>query len=244
MSQREATYTTLLMATGLTFGTISALFGFQNKIIDQRQYTILVTVVILSAFVPTLFAQKFSSQRKTRCTRGVAFIAADSRFNQSRIVSMSKLADRLPVELSENHKRSISVSLHLLDKALCQWEQWISGPISPGVMYQQQDTLAAAEKKELRTRINNLRDVVVRLRDNLNLAPERPSNAQLIVGQATILWEMLAELNSSSLHGYGAVSPQLAEYLDPLGESLTQQMDEISRLFSQATPPGAEPTPP
>ena len=59
MGRREATYTTLLMATGLTFGTISALFGLQNKIIDQRQYTILVTVVILSAFVPTLIAQKF-----------------------------------------------------------------------------------------------------------------------------------------------------------------------------------------
>jgi Kef-type K+ transport system membrane component KefB len=59
MKAREASYTTLLMATGLTFGTISALFGLQNKIIDQRQYTILVTVVILSAFVPTLIAQKF-----------------------------------------------------------------------------------------------------------------------------------------------------------------------------------------
>jgi Kef-type K+ transport system membrane component KefB len=58
MRRREAAYTTLLMATGLTFGTISALFGLQNKIIDQRQYTILVTVVILSAFVPTLIAQK------------------------------------------------------------------------------------------------------------------------------------------------------------------------------------------
>ena len=43
----------------LTFGTISALFGLQNKIIDQDQYTILVSVVILSAFVPTLIAQKF-----------------------------------------------------------------------------------------------------------------------------------------------------------------------------------------
>jgi Kef-type K+ transport system membrane component KefB len=64
MSHREATYTTLLMATGLTFGTISALFGFQNHIIDQRQYTILVTVVILSAFVPTLFAQKFLQPTK------------------------------------------------------------------------------------------------------------------------------------------------------------------------------------
>ena len=59
MGNREAHYTTLLMATGLTFGTISALFGLQNHIIDQSQYTVLVTVVILSAFVPTLIAQKF-----------------------------------------------------------------------------------------------------------------------------------------------------------------------------------------
>jgi Kef-type K+ transport system membrane component KefB len=59
MRKREATYTALLMSTGLTFGTISALFGLQNKIIDQQQYSVLVTVVILSAFVPTLIAQKF-----------------------------------------------------------------------------------------------------------------------------------------------------------------------------------------
>ena len=59
MKLKEASYTTLLMATGLTFGTISSLYGLQNGIIDQKQYTILVSVVILSAFVPTLIAQKF-----------------------------------------------------------------------------------------------------------------------------------------------------------------------------------------
>ena len=59
MKVKEASYTTLLMATGLTFGTISALYGLSNRIIDQSQYTILVSVVILSAFVPTLIAQKF-----------------------------------------------------------------------------------------------------------------------------------------------------------------------------------------
>src|SRR5262249_52727615 len=64
MDRREASYTTLLMATGLTFGTISALFGLHNHIINQRQYTILVTVVILSAFVPTLIAQKFFQPTK------------------------------------------------------------------------------------------------------------------------------------------------------------------------------------
>ena len=59
MRAREANYTTLLMATGLTFGTISALYGLNNKIIDQSQYTVLVTVVILSAVLPTMIAQQF-----------------------------------------------------------------------------------------------------------------------------------------------------------------------------------------
>ncbi|MGB8411854.1 MAG: cation:proton antiporter [Candidatus Binatus sp.] len=56
---RERNYTTMLMSTGLTFGTISALFGLENKIISQAQYTVLVTVVILSAVVPTLIAERF-----------------------------------------------------------------------------------------------------------------------------------------------------------------------------------------
>lgn len=55
--RREGMYTTLLMSTGLTFGTISALFGLSNRIIDQTQYTVLVTAVIGSAVVPTLIAQ-------------------------------------------------------------------------------------------------------------------------------------------------------------------------------------------
>lgn len=59
LEKKDALYTTLLMSTGLTFGTISALFGLTNKIITQSQYTILVTTVIGSAIVPTLLAQRF-----------------------------------------------------------------------------------------------------------------------------------------------------------------------------------------
>ena len=55
--RREGMYTTLMMSTGLTFGSISALFGLTNHIINQEQYTVLVTAVIGSAVVPTLIAQ-------------------------------------------------------------------------------------------------------------------------------------------------------------------------------------------
>jgi len=58
LPRQERTYTTLLMATGLTFGSIAALFGLTHNLIDKTQYTELVTVVILSAFVPTLIAQQ------------------------------------------------------------------------------------------------------------------------------------------------------------------------------------------
>jgi Kef-type K+ transport system membrane component KefB len=54
---RERTYLTLLMSTGLTFGSI-AVFGLTNGLISQQQYSELVTVVILSALVPTLVAQQ------------------------------------------------------------------------------------------------------------------------------------------------------------------------------------------
>jgi Kef-type K+ transport system membrane component KefB len=57
--RREATYTTLLMSTGLTFGTISALYGLSHELISKDQYAILVTTVILSAIVPTLIAERW-----------------------------------------------------------------------------------------------------------------------------------------------------------------------------------------
>lgn len=61
--RRERAYLTLLMSTGLTFGSIAALFGLTHDLISQQQYSELVTVVILSAFVPTLVAQQLFQPR-------------------------------------------------------------------------------------------------------------------------------------------------------------------------------------
>ena len=63
MDHRVGAYTTLLMSTGLTFGTISALFGLTHNYITQGQYTVLVAVVIGSAVVPTMIAQSFFRPR-------------------------------------------------------------------------------------------------------------------------------------------------------------------------------------
>jgi Kef-type K+ transport system membrane component KefB len=57
----HAAYTTLLMSTGLTFGTISSLYGLQAGIIGRTQFSLLVTVVVVSAILPTAVAQRWFS---------------------------------------------------------------------------------------------------------------------------------------------------------------------------------------
>jgi Kef-type K+ transport system membrane component KefB len=60
----HATFTTLLMSTGLTFGTITSLYGLTSGIIDKTQFSLLVTVVVLSAVVPTAIAQRLFDPRR------------------------------------------------------------------------------------------------------------------------------------------------------------------------------------
>jgi Kef-type K+ transport system membrane component KefB len=55
----HATFTTLLMSTGLTFGTITSLYGLNAGIIDRTKFSLLIAVVVLSAVVPTAIAQRF-----------------------------------------------------------------------------------------------------------------------------------------------------------------------------------------
>jgi Kef-type K+ transport system membrane component KefB len=72
---QHATFTTLLMSTGLTFGTISSLYGLNAGIIDRTQFSLLVTVVVLSAIVPTAIAQRWFSpdvESELRADRGLA----------------------------------------------------------------------------------------------------------------------------------------------------------------------------
>jgi Kef-type K+ transport system membrane component KefB len=61
----DRTYSTLLMSTGLTFGTISCQFGLASGKIDVSQYSILLGVVIASAVIPTLIAQHWFMPRET-----------------------------------------------------------------------------------------------------------------------------------------------------------------------------------
>lgn len=80
----HATFTTLLMSTGLTFGTISSLYGLNAGIIDRAQFSVLVTTVILSAIVPTVIAQRFFSPPVHELTVEEVGLVEDEEFEPAR----------------------------------------------------------------------------------------------------------------------------------------------------------------
>jgi Kef-type K+ transport system membrane component KefB len=78
--RRHGTFTTLLMSTGLTFGTISSLYGLNAGIIDKTQFSLLVTVVVLSAVVPTAIAERWflpDAERERRIDRRLASVQSE-----------------------------------------------------------------------------------------------------------------------------------------------------------------------
>jgi Kef-type K+ transport system membrane component KefB len=78
--RRHATFATLLMSTGLTFGTISSLYGLNAGIIDKTQFSLLVTVVVLSAVVPTAIAERWflpDAERERRVDRRLAYAESE-----------------------------------------------------------------------------------------------------------------------------------------------------------------------
>lgn len=78
--RRQGTFTTLLMSTGLTFGTISSLYGLNAGIIDTTQFSLLITVVVLSAVVPTAIAERWflpDAERERRLDRRLAYLRSE-----------------------------------------------------------------------------------------------------------------------------------------------------------------------
>ena len=52
-------YVTMMMSTGLTFGLVAAVFGLNNALINQTEYSVITGILVLSAILPTFVAEKY-----------------------------------------------------------------------------------------------------------------------------------------------------------------------------------------
>ena len=134
------------------------------------------------------------------------------------------------IEINENQRRSIASSLALLDEALCLFEEYGRGREVHSVCFEERNRLTARQRKRLLGEIEKLHEEMRQIKEDLGLPRRVEDVGKRIWGHSAGFWEMLAELQSNRLRGYGEVSSDLAEYLDPRAESLLERVQGLSAI--------------
>jgi len=144
------------------------------------------------------------------------------------------------VPIGENHRRGISVTLTLLDEALCEIDQWAKGREVRSVLYQERNVLTPRQRKQLLSEVEEVRDVLQHLREDMGLEGKVQDGAARIWSLCAGQWEHLVELEGKHLRRYGSPPPQLVHYLEPKVAELIHRLSRISDLVhGQADETGA-----
>jgi len=136
------------------------------------------------------------------------------------------------IPITENQARSVASALALLDEELCLFEEYGNGRERHSVCYGERNRLTVGQRKALLVEIERLRELMAEIKRDLRLRIDAEDVARRIWGTSAGFWEIVAEMESKRLKGYGEVAPSLAGYLDPRVERLLKLLQAVSGLIA------------
>ena len=134
------------------------------------------------------------------------------------------------ISLSNNHRRGIGTALFVLDRMLCEAEEYARGREARSVFYVEQNALSADQREGLLAEIARMRDALREIKDGLGLEAEAEDVGRKIWGESSTLWEVLLETKSRFLKRYGPPPDELGAYLDPRIDALLEHLRNLTNL--------------
>jgi len=138
------------------------------------------------------------------------------------------------MRLGENFKRGIETTLVVLDKALCEFEEWAKGREQRSMFYSERNTFSPAQRDEILSEVAAMREMLRELQDDLGLEGRVRGGANIIWGKCAVLAVNLEELKGKHLARYGEPPRGLVEYLDPRIKRLIASINHIFRLAAKS----------
>lgn len=135
--------------------------------------------------------------------------------------------------ISRNHQRALTSRLRALDESLCQFERWARLELLQSVLFAEKNSLSARQRQQILEETAHLREVLTELRDDLGLRREVSGTRQAVAADCAYLWEVLIELEPRYLKNYGAVSDELADYLQPRLARIQQAMERLGQIVGE-----------
>jgi hypothetical protein len=90
--------------------------------------------------------------------------------------------------------------------------------------------ISIEKMKKIRENIGEIKKILQKLKNELNLKEERISDVAIINSRCAKIWEILNDLKGEKLKKYGSVSEDLKNYLDTEIEKILKLVNEIVDL--------------
>ena len=126
------------------------------------------------------------------------------------------------MEISPNHQRVIGVGLYMLEKSLERIEDALITVDKERITYKVNDYPDDEARNSILQDIEQMRNIIKDLKDELNLQTQEESVVRKVRGEAAHIWEALSDMRSSGLDRYGKTPKGLADFWDPKVEELIE----------------------
>lgn len=136
-------------------------------------------------------------------------------------------------EVTENHRRVISITLALLDERLCNIEAWILGREENGVLYKEENKVTREQRESIRNEIKAIRNILAELKDTLTLFPRTMDSTTAIRGACYAVMEPLCELDPKHLAGYGKPGDFMLSYFEPRRKEILAHVEKVLQVVSR-----------
>jgi hypothetical protein len=133
--------------------------------------------------------------------------------------------------LNENQKRTVTVTLRLLEEQLVETERLMEQD-EQGILYHRVARFTPSQRETMGALIAQMRADIERAAREFHLARQERNAAMEIAGSLALAWESLEEIRSPKLKSYGEVDPSLTETLDPIVQRLVKlefELEDVAR---------------
>ncbi|HEX3033622.1 MAG TPA: hypothetical protein VHT73_00610 [Thermodesulfobacteriota bacterium] len=136
----------------------------------------------------------------------------------------------IDMEISKNHKTRLSVSMQVFENTISEVEGVIENSHQQKTLTETVDNLSPFEKAVILRRIEEVRELIKYVAQQLNLEKRRDETKKQILGTMTIQLVNLEEIRPKRLRGYGEVPEELREFLGPQIDKMMRLVKEICKI--------------
>lgn len=133
--------------------------------------------------------------------------------------------------LTPSQERSLHASLFLFEKALRKVDRLLSDGDEIGILYYRKSYMDIQSRELIQKKIANTLVELENFTEKLGLRPIEESLESTIMSEMSISWESLEESRSKRMRGYGELSPQAVEIIDPAIDHFARIALGLSNLY-------------